>query len=191
MEIWNLVVGIIGALAWAPIIISFIKEKTRKINANLVDYRIIHSANVTGANGEYLKGTILVLGLNFYVALKSFFAKRMEIKIKLNSGVETNCELLDGDLMEHRDDGDYDLFVPNEMNFNLHREIKCGKDNVRIIPILAQDLNFNEIDEIEEIRFALYEGKTHKTVVVRYSDIPNFNRMHLIDKCFKNTEFKG
>ena len=188
MEIASLILSIIAAGAWIPILIGFFTEKNRKVCANLVDYRIIESAKATDSTGKNkIQGTILSLGINFYIPKKSFFTSELEMKIKLKNNAETNCQLLDGSVGEQRTDGIYFYTNPIEYNFNMHREIIAEKDNVRIIQIMAKNIEFSSIDEIEYVSFTLIERnirRIKKQVTIYSKDFPIYNRMRFIDVFF-------
>ena len=90
MDILNLVIGLFGAAAWIPSIINSIQIYKRKIEGNIVDYRILSSGKAeNAAKTEKEKGTILMLGINFFISYDSFFVKDYDINIRLKNGTSS------------------------------------------------------------------------------------------------------
>lgn len=191
MELLALVISLVGAAAWIPAIVNLVQIKRRKVEGTIVDYRIIQDAKVEDSTRTKKEiGTILMLGINFFIADKSFFAKNYEINVSLSSGGKLKGIIVDGVLIEHNDNEEFLFLNPLDFNFNLRREIVPDKDNIRIVSIMIQNANFDKIEQINEVEFIFKneekgKRKIVKSVIFKKEDFPEFNRMRFIDNFFK------
>ena len=188
-DVLSFIIGIIGAAAWIPTVVSYYKIKKRKIVGTIVDYRVIAEAEVENAEKtEKANGTILILGLNLFIAHESFFAHNCKIEVKLKDEKKYNGKIVDGTLIEKSNGVRSPFSCPKEYNFNLHREIIAEKDNVRIIPFIVENANFKSINEVQQISIVLEndsDGSKHsKTIVFSSENFPGFNHMKFIAEYF-------
>ena len=135
------------------------------------------------------RGTIIMLALNLYIKSTTFFAKDINVKVKLKSGALLCSEILDfSTLTSNNNDGTKSIFdIPFEQEFNVCRTIHNSCDNVKYISLLVENGDFNKISDIEEIIFKFCYGKKHNwlsknTVSIKYSDFPTFNTTRLMEK---------
>ena len=186
------VLSFIGALAWIPSIVQLVVQvfekvsiHKRKIKMNIVDIQTLSSAKVTNAyNTKCLEGSILVLAVNMFIADVSFFANEVYGKVYIGTTGKTvvkNACLVDGEIVAKFDVGEKILDIPDENNFNLHREIICEKDNVRVLPFMVEDVVNLSVRGIEKIEI-IFEGKEKKKVVIKNQDFPQFNHMGFLKK---------
>lgn len=189
IKYWAQILSIVGAAAWIPLVIAHFSLKHRKLSATVVDYRIIENAFVSDSSGENkITGTILILAMNCFVTEKSLFAKDYKIKVFLKEDTQANGIVFDGDTKERYKGKEKILEIPQEYNFNLHREIIHDKDNVRIFPLLFRNVAFDNIASIEKIVFKFKGNKETKKLVVEQKDIPVHNRMGLIWRFMKDVQ---
>ena len=188
-DVLSFIVGLIGAAAWIPTVVSYYKIKKRKIVGNIVDYRVIADAEVENAEKtEKANGTILMLGLNLFIAHESFFAHNCKIEVKLKDDKKYTGKIIDGTLIEKSNGTRSTFSCPKEYNFNLHREIIAEQDNVRIIPFIVEDATFKSINEVQQISITLKNdsdgSKYSKTIVFSSENFPGFNHMKFISEHF-------
>ena len=187
---WTEILSVIGAAAWLPIIINPIINHFCKIQATVLDFKILTDgkSSCTLAQGEK-KGTILLLVLNLFTEKMTIFARNISVKVKLNSGAILNTELLDySAITSNNDNGTESMFiVPAEQEFNVSRTIHKGIDNIKYISMLVENASFSSAKEIDEIEINLYYSKKKKKIfskkiVLSISDFPTYNTSHLIRK---------
>lgn len=179
------VIAIVVAIV--PFIADWIATKKRKIYANVVDYSIITDAEVSNYdNSAKLKGTIMLLAVNFFIPIKSFFVETYEITARLKSKTISKAIIIDGNLTIYRGDIDIKFLMPSNYNFNLHKEIICEQDNIRILEIMFVDANIDNIDKIESIEFDFTNRKQTKTIIVKTKHFPKFNKMKFLSEFEKD-----
>ena len=170
-------------VALVPFIADLIATKKRKIYVNVVDYSIVTDAEVSNYdNSAKQKGTLMLLAVNLFIPIKSFFVETYEITAKLKSGTTSKAIITDGSLTIHRGDRDIDFSMPSNYNFNLHKEIICEQDNIRIFKIMFVDANIDNIDKIESIEFNFTNKKQTKTITVETKHFPKFNKMKFLSE---------
>lgn len=181
MEVLSFILGVIGAAAWLPSIAEYFRIKNREIKANIVDYKVCYNAVMNHANKrDKIEGTILLLAINLYIPDRSYFVDEYEINISLQGKTKTKVTTIDGDLTLHYEKGDVDFKLPNEYNFNLHREIVAEKDNIRIFKVILENVSVDSITKVSEIEFIFNDGKMKKTIKVTPKDLPDFNKMNFL-----------
>lgn len=185
-EITTLILSIIGALAWIPSLIQlsiqligYIKKHKRKIKMNVVDIKDIGKATVGDAYKTREKdGTILLLAANVFVPKESYYSEDIEVTAFIETTGKTQLRkgiLIDGEIIIHSEKESKLLNIPEENNFNLHREIICESDNVRAFAFMFEDSVFS-IRSIQKLEI-LFKGKPNKKVVLHSYDFPVFNHM--------------
>ena len=189
LALFSLAVSIVGAASWIPTMKKNSEIKKRKITGTIVDYRVISDAEVENAEKtEKANGTILMLGLNLFIAHESFFAHNCKIEVELKDEKKYNGKIIDGTLIEKSNGVRSPFSCPKEYNFNLHREIIAEKDNVRIIPFIVENANFKSINEVQQISIVLENdsdgSKYSKTIVFPSENFPGFNHMKFIAEYF-------
>lgn len=189
---WTEILSVIGAAAWLPIvfgpIIRFIVNRCRKVQATILDSRILTNGKGVSVDRKQIKnGTILMIVVNLFITKVPFFAKNISVKVKLKNGAELNSEILDfSTLTSNNDDGSKSGFsVPDDKEFNISRTIQPDTDNVKYIAILVESANFSKIDEIENIEIRLFCLKNRwrlfsKKIILNSNDFPTFNSANLI-----------
>ena len=179
------IISIFAALAaWVPFMLERWRVKKRIPSCVVVDYRIMDQGSVSDSNRENkIDGTILVLALNCFVSEKALFAKDYTIEACVRGETKTSGVLFDGEIKESNTNRI--MTIPNEYNFNLHREIVQDKDNVRIFPFLLKNVAFSDIKDIDYIKITFKGNKETKTLHIKQSDIPVYNRMGFISKFLK------
>lgn len=189
MEELSLILSIIGALAWTPGIIKLIQIHRRKICSNIVDFDIITNAKTSSYdNKKHLNGTLVIIAANFFISDRSFFITNYDINVKLKSGTMSNAILFDGSVTVNRLSENERIFsLPKKYNLNLHKEIICEKDNIRILPLMLKNATINNIDEIEYVEMTFVNNRIKKTIRYDSKDFPDFNKGDFIANCFRNT----
>ena len=175
-------------VALVPLLVDSVKVKTRKISANVVDYKFITNAQASNFDdSEKEKGTILLLAVNLFVPYESFFVEEYEIVAKLKSGSLSKAIITDGNLTIYHESGKNAKFImPLEHDFNLHKEIICERDNIRILEIMLVDTAIESIDSLENLRIVLKNRKVKKDILLKGKDFPNFNKMKFLCEFEKN-----
>lgn len=189
-EYWSEILSIVGAAAWMPIILNPIFNYFRRVQATVLDARILTNGHtVSVGKREKKNGTILLIALNFFIRKATIFANHFDICVKLNNGASLRTENLDySTLSSNNDNGTIsDFFVPVESEFNISRTIHPNVDNIKYIAILVESASFSNLDEISEIEIRLYYTKfknklLSKKIKLKSSDFPRFNSSHLIDE---------
>lgn len=174
-------------VALVPLAAEHIKIKKRKIYANVVDYSIVTNATVSNYdNTEKANGTLLLLAVNLFVPYKSFFVERYEITAKLKSGTIAKAIITDGDLTIHKNNRDVEFILPSDYNFNLHKEIICEKDNIRIFEIMLINSAITTKDDIDNLEFVFENKKCKKKLLLKTNELPNFNKMRFLSEFEKD-----
>ena len=161
------IVSIVAALAaWAPFFFEHWIVKRRTPSCVVVDYKIMEDGGVSDSNRENkIEGTILVLALNCFVSKKALCAKEYSIEACVRGETKTSGVLFDGEIKELNTNRI--MAIPNEYNFNLHREIVQDKDNVRIFPFLLKNVAFSDIKDIDYIKITFKGNEETKTLHIK------------------------
>ncbi len=189
MAIWTLILSIIGALAWVPIVIEYIKIKNRKIQGSIVDFFCIYDTKLTSYDGKESKsGTLVLLLMNFFVAKESVYVNSIDATVTLTSGTTASVELIDGRITVDDDSNNpiEEVCIPDDMNLNLHREIIAEKDNIRIVPLLLINTTISNFDEIDCFSLKFNKSKQSKNVIIKREQFPKFNKNSILRKYFEN-----
>ena len=180
------IISIFAALAaWVPFMLERWRVKKRIPSCVVVDYRIMDQGSVSDSNRENkIDGTILVLALNCFVSEKALFAKDYTIEACVKKDTKTVGILFDGEITEIEGvtKKKKALNIPDEYNFNLHREIVQDKDNVRILPFLLKNVAFDDIKDVDYIKVTIKGNKETKILRIQQSDFPIYNRMGFLHK---------
>ena len=182
---WDECLSVLSILvALVPLIIDCIKVRKRTIFVNVVDYNIITNAKVSNCdNSESKEGTFLLLAANLFVPDKSFFVEEYEISATLKSGTVSKAMITDGTFTIHNNNKkDVEFVVPSMYNFNLHKEIICEQDNIRIFQIMLLNSNIKGIDEISSINFSFKNKGCSKNITIETTPFPNFNKMKFLSE---------
>jgi len=183
MDVLALVLGLVGAFAWAPIIIDWILICHRKIYTNVVDDYMVTEAWVTTEDKKQtMKGTVLLIATNLFVSKKSYFVDNYNISVKLKSGTVSKAIITDGSISINTPQGIEYFRMPADYNFNLHREIISDKDNIRIFQVFLVNTQISNVHDIESITFNFKNNTTSKELVIETADFPRFNRMKFLSK---------
>lgn len=170
-------------VALVPLVVEHIKIKNRQIYANVVDYSIVTNATVSNYdNTESATGTLLLLAVNLFVPHKSFFVETYEIAAQLKSGTVSRAIITDGSLTIHKNNKDLEFILPSDYNFNLHKEIICESDNIRIFEIMLVNAAITSKDDIDNLKFVFKNSECKKSIVLKTKDFPNFNKMRFLSE---------
>ena len=146
----------------------------------------MNNGNISDSNYENkINGTILVLALNCFVSEKALFAKDYSIEACIKVTTKTTGIVFDGMVTEKENEIKKTLTIPDDYNFNLHREIVQDKDNVRIIPFLLKNVMFDDIKDVNYIKITLQGNKETKTLLIEQEDFPVYNRMGFLCRFVK------
>lgn len=182
---WNECLSVLAIfVALVPIFFEYFKIKHRKIYANVVDYYIIKNAQVCNCyDSEKETGALLLLAINLFVPHESFFVEKYEINARLTSGTISKAIITDGCLTIHKNDNkDAEIIIPSDYNFNLHKEIICEQDNIRIFEIMLLDSTVENISDVESIEFVFKNSKGKKIITIGTEHFPNFNKMKFLSE---------
>lgn len=186
---WDECLSVLAIIvAVLPLVANRIKIKHRRVFVNIVDHELITNASATTYdNSEQKKGTILIFAVNLFVPYESFFIEDYEITANLKSGTTSKGIITDGSFTIHMRDGKDKAFsIPQEYNFNLHREIVSEKDNIRIVKIMFTDVNIVKIEDIKNIDFVFENNKEKKSITISGSHFPKFNKMKFLSNFMKD-----
>lgn len=171
------IISIIGAAAWIPAIVQIIyslrekKEiKNRIISMQLIDTEVFNGVSIyecRKAINSSKSGSVVLLATNMFIPEKSFFVNSFSVKLKLcNIDEEINAKIL-GNVDLAKDEFKINsITIPNEYNFNLHREVICEKDNIRVFALFIENYKISSIRNIEEISFLLKGTDDTKTIII-------------------------
>lgn len=186
MEIWSLVLSIIGALAWIPIIIIPFINSNRKINVSFLEYRILTNGfGVSAVTKKRKNGVLFLMVVNFFTKNHNYYPTRIDGEFKTKNGQKYYAELLDfSTITSNNDDGTKTTFcVPVEMEFNISRTVKSNTDNIKLVSFLVEKATFSQLTDIEEIRIILRSGKFQKkSIKITKKDFPRYNSTNILDK---------
>lgn len=186
MAVWTLVLSIIGALAWIPIIITPIINALRRVHASLFEGRVLSNGKAIPAGAQEAKeGTILLLCLDMYLKNVDFFPTEISAKITLTSGTTSNAILLDcSTVIANSSDGTKSRFrIPLDMEWNVSRTIHKNSDNIKIVAFLVENASFQNLYDIETIEIVLHSSKLcGKNFKICNTKFPRFNAPFVLSK---------
>lgn len=186
VEIATLILSIIGALAWTPVIFSATKNYFRRVQVNLFEFEVLKNGFGRSAGDCKVKeGTIILLVLNFFIKNVDYYPARVTANVKLKNGNTYDAELLDfSPINRVNDDGTVSGYrIPIELEFNVSRTIKKNTDNIKCMALLIEGISVVELSDIDAIVLELYSGKCNKkTVKINNSNFPTFNATRIIGK---------
>ncbi len=184
----EMIISIVGAAAWVPIVAKFIIDFFRKINVVYLDRHFIY--NVEDAlihhDGEFEKqtGMVLIFALNFFVYGKPFFARNILCELELKNGTKYKSILYEGEL-GYYDSKDSPIFhtfqFPMNTNINSNRSIVPNLDNIRIIPFWFEGLNLHDDKTIKRIIFKFKGSFSSKKIILTNSDCVKMNYINKFD----------
>lgn len=159
--------SLIGAAAWGPSLFELwlrLKEKlairNRKIDISTID---VYS-KIKEIDNEK-SGFILLLMVNMFIPEKSFFIEKAIANIRFCGNHHKKIKLIESSIISVTKKMDIPILIPNEYNFNMHREIICERDNIRIIAFEIDEIVNSNIGNIEELEL-VFEGSEGKKKVV-------------------------
>lgn len=163
MDIFTLIISIIGALAWLPYIISAIINHCAKIDAVLLNYKILRDGiSYTDNRTNIKKGTIILLQLNLFTKGADIFIKDLKIKIIDKNNSEINCDLTDvSSTYKKGDKGEtYHYVVKDEENLSQSKTIKSKSDNIKFLSIMVEGFEITDLEkQIKKIQFIVNNKK--------------------------------
>jgi len=185
-ETITLILSILGALAWFPIIGSAVIDHFRKLRIVPLDSRVLTNAEGISAGKKSKKtGTILMLALNIFIKKTTIFAKSISLTVILKNKTKLQAELLDfATLSSNNNDGTTSVFViPEGLELNSYRTIRADEDNLKFVAFLVESGMFQSIDDIEKLEISVQYGIWFKKkVTVTNEDFPRFNSTRLLEK---------
>lgn len=163
MDIFTLIISIIGALAWLPYIISAIINHCAKIDAVLLNYKILRDGiSYTDNRTNIKKGTIILLQLNLFTKGADIFIKDLKIKIIDKNNSEINCDLTDvSSTYKTGDNGEtYHYVVKDEENLSQSKTIKSKSNNIKFLSIMVEGFEITDLEkQIKKIQFIVNNKK--------------------------------
>lgn len=185
-ETITLILGILGALAWLPIIGSAVIDHFRKLRIVPLDSYVLTNAEGISAGKKSKKtGTILMLALNLFIRKTTIFAKSILLTVELKNKTKLQAELLDfATLSSNNNDGTISTFeIPQGSGLNSYRTIKADEDNLKFVAFLVESGSFQSIDDVEKLKFTIQYGAWFKkNVTVTSDEFPTFNSTKLLEK---------
>ena len=185
-ETITLILGILGALAWLPIIGSAVTDHFRKLRIVPLDSYVLTNAKGISAGKKSKKtGTILMLALNLFIKKTTIFAKSILLTVELKNKTKLQAELLDfATLSSNNNDGTISTFeIPQGSGLNSYRTIKADEDNLKFVAFLVESGSFQSIDDVEKLKFTIQYGAWFKkNVTVTSDEFPTFNSTKLLEK---------
>ena len=153
---WQLLLSIIGAAAWIPIVIGWFIAGFRKIHFVYLDRHIVY--NVTKKTKKYntiteQKGMCLLVAVNLFVYGKPYFPKDISCEIKLKDGAIHKADAHSGTIGYSDTNGDqHDIIIPPVNNIHINRIIDTNKNNIKILTFFVENLNMENDENIEYIK---------------------------------------
>ena len=185
-EMITLILSILGALAWIPIVGTAVVDHFRCLKIVPLDSRILTNAEGISAGRKSKKnGTILMLALNVFIKKTTIFAKGIYLTVILKNKTKLQAELLDfATLSSKNNNGTTSFFViPEGLELNSYRTIKADEDNLKFVAFLVESEAFQSIDDIEKLEFTVQYGiLLKKKVTVTNGEFPKFNSTRLLEK---------
>ena len=172
IEIWTLIISIIGALAWLPYIFNFIAKICSKPEGLLLNYVFLKNATSTSVNNrEKRQGTIVLLKLNIFIKNIDIFCKKLSFIFKIKDKYY-NAELLDWHSTKMEDNGQKYYFpIDESQDFNLDRMIRKDASNIKYIALMLENVNLENFEEeVQSIEISL---KSKKILIVQ-NEFPKF-----------------
>lgn len=185
-ETITLILSVLGALAWFPIIGSAVIDHFRKLRVVPLDSRVLTNAEGISAGKKSKKtGTILMLALNIFIKKTTIFAKSISLTVILKNKTKLQAELLDfATLSSNNNDGTTSVFViPEGLELNSYRTIRADEDNLKFVAFLVESGTFQSIDDVEKLKICVQYGVWFKKkVTITNEDFPRFNSTRLLEK---------
>lgn len=192
MQTWSLVLSVIGALAWLPIVLTPIINSNRGISASFLEFRILtNGVGVSAVTNERKSGVLFLMVVNLFTRNYDFYPTSISGEFKTKDNHSYLAELLDfSTITSNSEGGTKTTFdVPMEMEFNISRTIKNNTDNVKLISFIVEGAQFSTLSEIDEIVLTLCSERNRKKKLRFYAkDFPRFNSTRIIDKYEKAVE---
>ncbi len=192
-------ISIIGAAAWIPAIVQLywaVREKKeikgRKISMQIVDSKVFSNVSIEkfGKHRCYHDGSsVVLLATNIFIPEKSFFVDRLFVELKLvNTEEKIIPEIIGNAIITKNNMATNHLQIPIEYDFNLHREIICERDNIRLFALFIEDYDICSIENIENIVFKLKGSEGVKTINLNECDICLYKNSNVIleTNCYKS-----
>lgn len=184
----ELVLGIIGAAAWIPIIVNCIVEALRKIHYVYLDKRVLYNATsikYTNNVPTQKTGMDVIIALNLFIYGKPYFPRAITCELKLKDGPVHKGELFEGSL-GYNDTAfappvHHSINIPANWNININRAIQSNVDNVRIFTFFIENLNVVKEENIEYIKIRFKGRILTKTIILRNSECVNIPFIQSID----------
>lgn len=180
----SMILGIIGAAAWLPIIITPILKFFAHIDGKLIDAKfLINAIHAKNSADMQLNGTIVLMAINFYVPGYDFFALNTKISIKTNFGKinailldysNTQCKNSDGTLTNYKVENKYDL--------NKDMLIFSHKSNIKFISIFLPNTDLKCLNDIKEIMITFKRKICCKSVKIKSKSFPNLGIKSIIEE---------
>ncbi len=195
------VIAFIGAAAWIPAIVQIIysvreknETKNRTISMQIIDTKLFYGVSIyeCGKTADSSKsGSVVLLATNMFVPEKSFFVDSYSIKLKLENidkpitaKIIGNVDIIKDNIKTNK------ITIPVKYNFNLHREIICEKDNIRVFAIFVENHNVVSEKNIEEIEFEFKGSEDIKMVAINDESILRYVKCNFLstEACYKYIE---
>ena len=184
----QLILGIIGAMAWLPIIIAPLVNAHRKIRASLLECRIqTNGISISAITEEKKAGILALLVVNIFRKNTDYYPTSIRAVFQLKDGRKYNAEILDfSTITLNNKDGEscFSIFsIPVDMEFNVSRTIKGNADNIKAIAFLVEGATFESLSQVQEIRINLRSGRLNRrTIKIVAPDFPRFNSTRILGR---------
>lgn len=195
------VIAFIGAAAWIPAIVQIIysvreknETKNRTISMQIIDTKLFYGVSIYECGKTVVSsksGSVVLLATNMFVPEKSFFVDSYSIKLKLENidkpitaKIIGNVDIIKDNIKTNK------ITIPVKYNFNLHREIICEKDNIRVFAIFVENHNVVSEENIEDIEFEFKGSEDIKTVTFNDESLLRYIKCNFLstEGCYKYIE---
>lgn len=195
------VIAVIGAAAWIPAIVQIIysvreknETKNRTISMQLIDTKAFYNVSIYECGNPTnlsKSGSVVLLATNIFIPEKSFFVDSYSIKLKINNIEKLITAKIIGNVDIVKDNKQSNrLTIPIKYNFNLHREIICEKDNLRVFAVFVEEYSVMSDKNIEKIEFEFKGTEDTKIVTLDEESISTYVKCNFLstESCYKYIE---
>lgn len=192
------VIAVIGAAAWIPAIVQIIysvreknETKNRTISIQLMDTKFFNKVSIYKSSNpadSSKSGSVILLATNIFIPEKSFFVDSYLIKLKMKNIENFIIAKNIGNVGIVKDNKHInDITTHIKYNFNLHREIICEKDNIRVFAIFIEENDTVTEENIENIEFEFKGTEDTKLVFIDKESISSYVKCDFLstESCYR------
>lgn len=199
IEILTLIVAIVGALSWIPILID--KLKRRKVSATLIHCRFFNGFSFPVLPPDYVakllngkekndiqkyEGALIVIGLNILSVNRDFIIKEVITEVVMDKSshqtIPVSPDVIVPFVGSLDDTLQARLLIPSELDVLKVRNIPADKNTRLYMAVLCKDLydlNYKNLIHIkitfEDARGAKFQTLIDKNSIERASLIKDYN----------------